>query len=138
MAANLSSLNTLLAYNVVELAFIRRNRKRGWPWNRRMLCTNNKDLLNSMAGRLTLNFAPPTQPPAYNYTSKNLACTWDILWQDWRMLPAEAVNVIATYPVRNKLDIDRFWEFFTKMVYPMTTGQKTKFMKGGVFSAHTA
>jgi hypothetical protein len=120
----------LLATNVVELTFVRRHSKAGFPPSRRMFCTNSKSLLNSIAGKITLKFEPPKGVGLpYIPAMKGLVVTWDILMQDYRQIPLESVRVIGVYPVGNEKEIDEFWEFFMKIIHPMSSGQKTTFMK---------
>ena len=76
-------LLALLESNVLELRFFRRHSKPGWNDARRMLVTNDKLILNSAPGQLALHFKPPTHAPAYNWRVKNLACAWDLFWQDY-------------------------------------------------------
>ena len=129
MAISYIGMQQLLANSVVELAFIRRNEKAGWPSNRRMLCTNSVSLLSSLAGRMALNFRVPTQPPPYNAKDKNLFITWDIFMQNYRALPLESVIVVNAIPVSNQKEIDLFWEYFDKALRPMSSNDKTQFMK---------
>ena len=115
---NRQSLLQLLSNNVCEIRFIKRTTGAA----RTMLCTNDQTLLNSVNGRTTLNYKPPTKLPDYAPAPKNLALTWDILMQDWRMVSMDNCNVIRTIPR------DDFWEFFNKNIYTMTTEQKQQFM----------
>lgn len=120
----------LLSNNVVELTFIRRHKKIGFPQNRRMFCTNSKALLNSISGKITLKYEPPKGVGLpYIPAMKNLVVTWDILMQGYRQIPMESVKIGGVYPVGNKAEIDEFWEFFMGIIHPMSAGQKTGFMK---------
>ena len=129
MGLSYYGLKKLLESNVVELSFIRRNKKQGWPMNRRMLCTNSFKLLGSMGGRMALNFQVPTQFPPYDPKEEDLVITWDIFMQDFRSIPIEAVFVVAAIPVKTQKEIDTFWEYFDKMIRPMTSDQKKTFMR---------
>ncbi len=129
MAITYLGAKKLLENNVVELSFSRRNTKRGWPRNRRMLCTNSYKLLGSLGGRMALNFRIPTTFPAYDPKEYDLFITWDIFMQDFRSIPLEAIFVIAAYPVQNQSQIDEFWKYFDEAIRPMTSSQKTRFMK---------
>ena len=55
MITSLASLKSILLDKVCEVKFARRNLKPGRPLTRRMLCTNNVQLLNSFEGRTILN-----------------------------------------------------------------------------------
>ena len=56
MQVNLGTLKGMLLTKVCEVKFVRRNPKPGRPATRRMLCTNNVQLLNSVEGRTVLNY----------------------------------------------------------------------------------
>ena len=86
MIVNLPSLKTTLQGNVCEILFVKRRPKPGDSSQRRMLCTLDESLLNSVNGRTTLNYKPPSGPPKYNPASKNLLPVWDIMMQGWRMV----------------------------------------------------
>lgn len=124
-------LQALAQQNVVELVFTRRHPKEGWSIGRRMLCTLNRKLLNSVAGKLTLNFRAPIYPPPYptgHYRRYKLACVWDILWSDYRMVPVESVQVVAVMPTRTKSEIDQFWIYFSTKFYKMSPQDKITYM----------
>jgi len=87
-----------------------------------MLCSLDNSLLNSVNGRTTLNFKPPTGAPKYNPESKNLLLVWDIFMQDWRMVSMDSCDLIKTIPS------DEFWEYFNKHIYNMTIQEKNQFM----------
>jgi len=129
MGVTYNGIKALLENNVVELSFSRRNPKQGWPRNRRMLCTNSFKLLGSMGGRLALNFKIPTDFPPYDPKENDLFITWDILMQDFRALPLEAVFVITAISVKTPKDIENFWEYFDQALKPMSSDDKIKFMK---------
>lgn len=131
MRIGASGLAGLLAQNVVEIKFRRRRFKPAWPVIRRMLCTNDLKLLNSMPGHIALNFQRPTHPPPYPATQKNLVCAWDIMWQAYRMINCDDVNVITVIPTNSPEDTQKFWDYFTNYLYPMGPDQKEAFMKAG-------
>lgn len=120
-----NGLLAMLQKNVVEIKFARRHLKLGWDTNRRMLCTNCFEILNSVPGKYVLHFKRPTQPPAYDWRSRNLVCTWDLLWQDWRMISVEWSNIITVIPC---YPLDRFWNYFNIYVQGMSPGEKIDFM----------
>lgn len=129
MELSYQGLKKLLETHIVELTFARRNPKIGWPMNRRMLCTTSRLILDSLAGRMALNFRNPVNPPPYDAEEHELVIAWDILWQDFRAIPQETAFVINAIPVKNKKQVDDFWLYFDKALKPMTTQQKVKFMK---------
>lgn len=129
MAITYASAKKLLESNVVELSFSRRNSKRGFPRNRRMLCTNSYALLGSLGGRMALNFKVPTQPPAYDAKDYDLIITWDIFQQDFRAIPLEAVFIISAIPVSTKEELEQFWTYFDEAIRPMSSRSKKGFMR---------
>jgi len=123
MITSLASLKAILLDKVCEVKFARRNSKPGRPAMRRMLCTNNIPLLNSVEGRTILNYAPPRQAPSYNPNQENLIITWDILMQDFRTINCDVVDLIST------LEADQtFWVYLTEKISPMSAGDKMNFM----------
>lgn len=129
MELSYRGLEKLLQTHIVELVFGRRNPKQGWPNTRRMLCTTSRLVLNSIAGKVELNFRVPSNPLPYDAEEKELIIAWDLLWQDFRAIPHETASVIYAIPVRNKNEIDEFWKYFKKGLKPMTPEQKIKFMR---------
>ena len=123
MIVGLSNLKTMLLDKVCEVKFARRNIKPGRPASRRMLCTNNVQLLNSVEGRTVLNYRPPRQAPEYNPNQENLIITWDILMQDFRTINCDTVDLITT------LEADEtFWVYINEKIAPMSAGEKMAFM----------
>lgn len=118
-------LLALLESNVLELRFFRRHSKPGWNDARRMLVTNDKLILNSAPGQLALHFKPPTHAPTYNWRVKNLACAWDLFWQDYRMIPVESCDVITIIPTRPP---EKFWDYFNLYLQAMSPSDKIQFM----------
>lgn len=94
-----------------------------------MLCTNSVALLGSLTGRMVLNFRIPKNFPPYDAKENDLIITWDIFMQDFRSIPLEAIFVVGAYPVKTPKQIEIFWQYFDKAVRPMTSSQKTRFMK---------
>lgn len=119
-----SALNT----NVVELRFRRRNPKPGWKGFRRMLCTNNRVILNSAPGRIALHYSPPSQFPPFIPGNYNLVTAWDLFWQEYRNINCDACDVITLIPVVTEEDIKKFWEYFNIQLESMSPGQKVAFM----------
>ena len=123
MIVGLSNLKSILLDKVCEVKFVRRNVKPGRPASRRMLCTNNVQLLNSVEGRTVLNYRPPRQAPEYNPNQENLIITWDILMQDFRTINCDTVDLIST------LEADEtFWLYINEKIAPMSAGEKMAFM----------
>ena len=123
MIVGLSNLKSMLLNKVCEVKFARRNLKPGRPASRRMLCTNNVQLLNSVEGRTVLNYRPPRMAPEYNPNQENLIITWDILMQDFRTINCDTVDLITT------LEADEtFWVYITEKIAPMSSGEKMAFM----------
>ena len=123
MITSLASLKAILLDKVCEVKFARRNSKPGRPAMRRMLCTNNIPLLNSVEGRTILNYAPPRQAPSYNPNQENLIVVWDILMQDYRTINCDTVDLIST------LEADEtFWVYLNEKIAPMSAGEKMGFM----------
>jgi len=125
MRVSRGQLIALLEGNVLELRFYRRHPKPGWNDIRRMLVTNDQQILNSAPGKLALHFKPPTHAPAYNYHMRNLACGWDLFWQQYRMVPAESCDVITIIPTRPP---EKFWNYFNLYLQAMTPNDKIQFM----------
>ena len=123
MITSLANLKAILLDKVCEVKFVRRSPKPGRPATRRMLCTNNAQLLNSVEGRTVLNYLPPSQAPKYNPNQENLIIVWDILMQDFRTINCDVVDLIST------LEADQtFWIYLTEKISPMSAGDKINFM----------
>jgi hypothetical protein len=122
---SLNGLKQLCATNVVELRFNRR-RRQGYDFpHRRMICTIDPAILDSQLGIEILNFKRPFTSASYNAASKNLLTVWDIIMQDWRNIPVESVDVVATVPTKPP---EKFWEYFNKVIAKMTARQKLNFI----------
>lgn len=118
----------LLRKHVVELVFVRRHEKPNWNIVRRMLCTNDRNLLLSLPGRLTLKYRPPWNFPPYDAKEHNLVVAYDIMWLDYRAIPVEGVQIVSAMPTHNKKDQEIFWEYFTWKYLNMASNEKEKFM----------
>lgn len=125
MKVGASTLRVLLENNVVEVKFKRRNPKSGSPPTRRMLCTNSPVILQSDAGRKTLNYTGKSGNLKFNPTAKNLVIAWDIFKQDYRCISADNCELISQMPVTG--DGRDFWEYFNNTIYPMSPGEKDTF-----------
>ena len=122
MKVNLPSLKNTLQSNVCEIIFEKRRPKPGDSSQRRMLCTLDESLLNSVNGRTTLNYKPPAGPPKYNPASKNLLPVWDIMMQGWRMVSMDNCEIVNTIPE------NEFFEYFNENIYPMSADEKRGYM----------
>ena len=122
MRVSLASLKSTLQGNVCEIIFEKRKPKPGDSSRRRMLCTLDESLLNSVNGRTTLNYKPPTGSPKYNPESKNLLPVWDIMMQSWRMVSMDNCEIVQTVPE------DNFWQYFNEKIYPMSADEKRGYM----------
>ena len=85
-----AALDSLLLDNVCEIRFPRRIVKPGQSSTRRMLCTKSLSLLDSVNGRVSLNYFPPEGPPKPYLGPDHLAVAWDILMQNYRNINMSA------------------------------------------------
>lgn len=122
-----SALALLLMQNVLELRFKRRKQKSGYKDYRRMLCTNDRNLLMSKLGREILNYDPPTgKNLPYDPRTKNLVIAYDIFYQNFRAINCNDVDVISV--IKTSPDTTEFWKYFNEKIRPMTSEQKATFM----------
>ena len=124
MAVSVQTLNNLLLNNVLDIRFIRRNPKPGKPGTRRILCTKSFDLLNSTNGRIVLNYRPPKAGKQFNENVEDACVVWDILMQDYRVIPADTAVVLEEIPANQE-----FWTYFNNKIYNLSTQQKMLFME---------
>lgn len=117
---SLAGLQHVLSDSVIEVRFARRRDKPGYADTRRMLCTNNQNLLNSIAGKVALRYQPPTSMLPYNANAKGLVVTWDILWCAFRNISTETHDVLSVMPVRNEEETNQFWEYFNGVLAQMS------------------
>lgn len=126
-----AGLKALSKQNIVELRFRRRHMKPGWNDWRRMLCTNATYILNSAPGHIALHFKPPTHPPVVIEGQYNMVCMWDLMWQEYRYVGCEAVDVVTVIPVKTKEEQDAFWQYFNNYLQSLSPQQKLSFMNRG-------
>jgi hypothetical protein len=126
MRVSRSSLALLLAKSVVELKFRRRIEKQGYSDFRRMLCTNDRMLLNSALGRNILNFNPPHGMLPYNAAAKNLVIAWDLFMQNFRAINCNEVDVVSV--ISTQPSPTQWWAYFGVSIAPMPPDQKLTFM----------
>lgn len=125
MRVSQGQLLALLESNVLELRFFRRRSKPGWNDARRMLVTNDRQILDTAPGQIALHFKPPTHTPPYNWRMKNLACGWDLFWQSYRMIPVESCDIVTVIPTRPP---EKFWNYFNLYLQAMSPSEKIAFM----------
>jgi hypothetical protein len=118
------TLIQILNTHAVELKFTRRRPLPGMPF-RRMLATNDTDLLNSTPGRLALNFHGAPGRLKFSPEQKGLVMTWDIFLQDFRLIPAESVEIVS---VIRTSPPEEFWNYFNNVLSKMPESQKVEFM----------
>lgn len=123
MLVSLTSLKSVLQNNVCEIKFARRRLKPGRSNTRRMLCTNAQSVLNSVNGRVTLNYRPTTRPPTFNPNQKNLVIAWDIFMQNYRCINCNSCDLITSIPAG-----PAFWDYFRNNLMKLTPAQKIAFM----------
>jgi hypothetical protein len=127
MRMSRSALMMLLAKSVVELKFSRRISKPGFSADRRMLCTNDRFLLNSGPGKEILNYQPPSgQGLKYDPAAKNLIPVWDIFMQSYRTINCDDVDVISV--IQTTPEPDKWWTYFSESIMPMAINEKASFM----------
>ena len=122
MKINLGPLKGMLMTHVCDVRFIRKTPKPGYPSTRRMLCTNSADLLNSVDGKMALNYRPPQGGRRINEAQSNIARTWDIIMQDYRSINTAQCDLVTSIPVAE------FWTYFNDVLVPMSGDQKIAFM----------
>ncbi len=125
MRVTRNGLQALVAQHAVELRFRRRHAKPGWKDHRRMLCTTDRTLLTSKAGRGIFNFTPTIGQLSYNAPAYNLVIAFDIFMQAWRAINCDEVEVISAIKTTPP---EKFWEYFNTHIIQMTAEQKMSFM----------
>lgn len=123
MKVSLPTLKNLLLNNVAEIKFFRRRPKPGSPLTRRMLCTNSFSLLNSVEGRLALNYKQAIRAPKFDPMAKDLIITWDIFMQNYRCINMSACNLLQVIPANKQ-----FWKYFNEKLARLSSDQKINFM----------
>lgn len=122
MLVSLTNLRAVLQNSACEIKFLRRRPKAGRPLQRRMFCTTANGILNSIDGRITLNYRPASKSPRYNPMQKNLIIVWDIFMQDYRCVNCDSCDLITSIPVAS------FWEYFKNNIMKLSTSQKMMYM----------
>lgn len=124
MAVLVQTLNNLLLRNVLDIRFLRREPLPNKTATRRILCTKSSDLLNSTNGRVVLNYRPPKNNKQFNESQNNACVVWDILMQDYRIVPADTATIIEEIPAN-----EDFWTYFNSQIYILSGEQKKRFME---------
>jgi len=88
-----------------------------------MLCTNSPAVLNTVNGRITLNYKIASKPLKFNPNEKNLVIAWDIFMQDYRCINVNSCDLITSIPAG-----DAFWTYFKKNLASLNSAQKLAFM----------
>lgn len=95
-----------------------------------MLCTSAQNILNSLDGKLTLNYRATYPVPYrhdihhfYDLDKKNLVILWDIIMQDYRAINMSFCNLIARVPANQA-----FWDYFRDNIYHKSPAEKTMWM----------
>lgn len=116
-----SALNRDLLHNVLIIYFHRRTDPKGVL--RRMICTKSDLILSSLQGHTILNFrSPKFGAPKCDEVKHNVTVVWDILTQDYRLIPCDSVRIIQ------KVHEGKFWKFFNDTLSGMSKEDKIKFM----------
>lgn len=124
MRLSQGGLIELLNTSAVELKF---NRRRPLPGStqRRMLCTNDTNLLMSPQGKLALNWHQAPGNLKFDPSKKGLIMTWDIFMQGYRLIPSESIEIIS---VIKTTPPDDFWNYFNNVLAKMSPSDKQQFM----------
>ena len=123
MLVSLTSLKAVLLNNVCEVKFARRRPKPGASSYRRMLCTNAASVLNSVDGRITLNYRPAAGRLKFSPDQKNLVVAWDVFMQDYRCINCTSCDLITSIPAG-----EAFWNYFRKNLMKLTVAQKMNYI----------
>jgi hypothetical protein len=88
-----------------------------------MLCTNAPLILNTIEGRVALNYKPASGRLKFSPDQKNLIITWDIFMQDYRCINVNSCELIATIPAG-----EAWWKYFKDNLTKLSPQQKIMFM----------
>jgi hypothetical protein len=91
---------------------------------------DNNPFLNSIGARSA--FYKPSKGSGqlkYNPDQKNLVITYSIFDQAYRTININRANVIRRFPVDNKENIKKFWEYFNSKIATMSIEERTAFKK---------
>lgn len=124
MQVGYSELVRLLRNNICEIRFTRRHRKAGRPAHRRMLCTNSLNFMMIPQWKVALNYRHPSSFPKFSPKEHNVIITWDILMQDFRMIPVDEVELIQRYEASDA----GFGPIFNDVFRKLSPQEKIKWM----------
>jgi hypothetical protein len=124
MRLSQGGLIQLLNSNAVELKFVRRRPLANSTY-RRMLATNDTNLLMSPQGKIALNWHEAPGQLKFDPSEKGLIMTWDIFLQSYRLIPSESVEVIS---VIKTTPPDEFWKYFNEVLAKMSASDKQQFI----------
>ena len=119
-----TELTILLQSNVCEINFVRRRPERApdKSLTRGMLCCNSMNLLNTLNGKLSLNFRLPGGPKKIDEVKHNVVVAWDIMMQDYRNISMDSCVLIQQIPAN-----DEFWKYFEQHLRDMPAMTKAAF-----------
>ncbi len=92
---------------------------------------DNNPFLNSLSARSAF-YNPPSggsQSLKYNPDDKNLVITYSIFDMGYRTVSINRANVIRAFPVDNKDNISKFWDYFNKNISTMSLEKRIDFKK---------
>jgi hypothetical protein len=124
MKLSQGGLVQLLNSNAVELRFNRRRPLLN-STTRRMLATNDTNLLMSPQGKIALNWHEAPGNLRFDPSKKGLVMTWDIFMQAYRLIPTESVDIVSVIKTSPP---DEFWKYFNEVLAKMTPSDKQQFM----------
>lgn len=124
MQVSRGELERLLRFNICEIRFKRRHAKPGMATTRRMLCTNSLNFLVIPQWQVALNYRFAKSYPKFNQEEKNVIITWDILMQDFRIIPLDEAELIQRYDASD----EGFGPVFNKVFRKMSPRAKLKWM----------
>ncbi len=119
-----TELQGLLKNNICDIFFLRRRPEDalGRPAFRQMLCTNSSEILLSENGIRHLNYKRSGKKQI-NEARHNVVVTWDIFMQDFRNVSMEYCYLVKSVPAD-----DMFWEYYNKVLLPMSPNEKMRYM----------
>jgi len=89
-----------------------------------MLCTNANNILNTIDGRITLNYRLTSGGLKFDPNQKKLIITWDFFMEDYRCINCDSCDLITTIPAG-----DAFWKYFKENIMKLSTSQKVMCME---------
>lgn len=119
MKINKEVLDIKLRDGACKVKFLRKRPVNGKPITRTMWCTKDWEMLNSMRGKVTLNYRPPRGEKHVHESSHNVLIVWDIIMQDYR-----TINMGECELIREVGGNDEFWKFFEKELAILTSEDK--------------